>query len=138
MELMPNIPQWSHALSVRNAQLDEHHIILMEMSNELIGLANSPSSTDARILEVLREFAGYAQRHYELEESILAANQCPTFEQHKQAHRTAEEELTEWVEATESAKLDRKAIAAYFEDWMQHHLAETDMLAKDYLSQRAG
>ena len=131
---MSNIPHWSHALSVRNAQLDEQHIILTELSKELISLARNESLTDTRILEVLQEFAGYAKRHYELEESVLAANQCPTLDEHTKTHRTAEEELKRWIDAAKSCRLDRPAIGAYFEDWMQHHLAETDMPAKEYLS----
>ena len=32
-----------------------------------------------------------------------------------------------------SQTLDRKALAAYFESWMAHHLTETDMPVKGYL-----
>ncbi len=131
---MSNIPQWSHALSVRNAQLDEHHIVLTELSKELMNLATGRASTDAQIMEVLQEFAGYAKRHYELEEGILAANQCPTLDEHTEAHRASEEDVKTWIASAESGKLDRVAMAAYFEDWIHHHLAETDMPAKDYLS----
>ena len=35
---MQHLPAWSHALSVRNARLDEQHIILMDLSNELLEL----------------------------------------------------------------------------------------------------
>mgnify|MGYP006178894265 CR=1 FL=1 len=35
---MSHLPQWSHVLSVRNARLDEQHIILIELSKELLAL----------------------------------------------------------------------------------------------------
>ena len=54
---MPHIPEWSHALSVRNARLDEQHIVLIELSKELVALVRRAPPTDAPILEVLREFA---------------------------------------------------------------------------------
>lgn len=101
-----------------------------------MSLATGRSSTDSQILELLQEFAGYAKRHYELEESILAANQCPTLDEHTQAHRISEKEVKIWIDSAGSGKLDRKGMAAYFEDWMHHHLAETDMPAKDYLNHK--
>lgn len=130
---MPYRPAWSHALSVRNARLDEQHIILMELSNELLELARSASSTDAAILQALTEFTDYARRHDALEEDLLAANACPTLEAHRAIHRAAEAELAGWMAAAATDTVDRKALAACFESWMAHHLTETDMPVKGYL-----
>ena len=130
---MPHIPQWSHTLSVRNARLDEQHIVLIEMSKELIALVKRAPPTDAPILDALREFADYARRHDELEEGLLAANGCPTLEEHRATHRLAEAELERWMAAASGESLDRKALVLCFEAWMAHHLTETDMPVKGYM-----
>lgn len=130
---MPHRPAWSHALSVRNARLDEQHIIMMELSNELLELLRDASSTDAAIVKVLTEFADYARRHDALEEGLLEANACPTLKAHRAVHRASEAELSGWLTAAATQMLDRKALAACFESWMAHHLTETDMPVKGYL-----
>ena len=130
---MTHIPEWSYALSVRNARLDEQHIVLIELSKELVALVRRAPATDAPILDVLREFAAYARRHDALEESLLAANACPTLEPHRAVHREAEAELDRWIEAAANQTLDRKALAACFESWMEHHLTETDMPVSGYM-----
>lgn len=130
---MPHIPEWSHTLSVRNARLDEQHIVLIELSKELIALVRRGPSTDAPILEALREFADLARRHDELEEGLLAANGCPTLEKHLAIHRMAEAELDRWMVAAASESLDRKALIDGLDGWMAHHLTETDMPVKGYM-----
>lgn len=130
---MPHIPQWSHTLSVRNARLDEHHIVLIELSKELIALVKRAPPTDAPILQALREFADLARRHDELEEGMLAANGCPTLDEHRAIHRLAEAELDRWMAAADSESLDRKALVDGLDGWMAHHLTETDMPVKGYM-----
>ena len=130
---MPHIPQWSHTLSVRNARLDEQHSVLIELSKELIALVRRAPSTDAPILEALREFADLARRHDELEEGLLAANGCPTLDGHRAIHRLAEAELDRWMVAAASESLDRKALIDGLDGWMAHHLTETDMPVKGYM-----
>lgn len=130
---MSHIPQWSHSLSVRNARLDEQHIILIELSKELVALVARGPSSDLPICDLLKEFADYAKRHDELEEGLLAANDCPTLAEHRQVHRSAEAELERWIEAASTESLDRKALVAYFQGWMEHHLTETDMPVRGYM-----
>lgn len=130
---MTHIPAWSHALSVRNARLDEQHIVLIELSKEVVALIQRSPPTDAPILAVLREFADYARRHDALEESLLAANACPTLEAHRAVHRAAEAELDRWMEAAANQTLDRQALAVCFDNWMEHHLTETDMPVSAYM-----
>ena len=130
---MPHIPQWSHTLSVRNARLDEQHIVLIELSKELIALVRRAPSTDEPILQALREFADLARRHDELEEGLLAANGCPTLDEHRAIHRLAEAELDRWMVAAASESLDRKALIDGLDGWMAHHLTETDMPVKGYM-----
>jgi hemerythrin-like metal-binding protein len=130
---MSHLPQWSHVLSVRNARLDEQHIILIELSKELLALLQQAPPTDAPILAALREFADYARRHDELEEGLLAANGCPTLAQHRATHRAGEAALERWMSEAASDTLDRRALAIALDAWMAHHLTETDMPVKAYL-----
>jgi hemerythrin-like metal-binding protein len=130
---MPHIPQWSHTLSVRNARLDEQHIVLIELSKELMALVRRAPPTDEPILQALREFADLAGRHDELEEGLLAANGCPTLEEHRAIHHLAEAELDRWMVAAASESLDRKALMDGLDGWMAHHLTETDMPVKGYM-----
>ncbi|KJA10049.1 hypothetical protein RP29_13385 [Acidovorax temperans] len=130
---MPNIPKWSHSLSVRNPRLDEQHIILIELSKELVELVARGPSTDEPIHRLLKEFSDYARRHDELEEGLLAANDCPTLAEHRRVHRAAEAELDRWMASASTESLDRKALVAYFQGWMEHHLTETDMPVSGYM-----
>lgn len=130
---MSHIPQWSHSLSVRNARLDEQHIILIELSKELIELVARGPSSDLPIHDLLKEFSDYAKRHDELEEGLLAANDFPTLAAHRRVHRVAEAELERWMASASTESLDRKALVAYFQEWMEHHLTETDMPVRSYL-----
>ena len=106
---------------------------MIELSKELVELVARGPSTDEPIHRLLKEFSDYARRHDELEEGLLAANDCPTLAEHRRVHRAAEAELDRWMASASTESLDRTALVAYFQGWMEHHLTETDMPVSGYM-----
>jgi hemerythrin len=68
---MQRLSPWSSALSVRNAQLDEQHIVLIELATELIARLTSGLPHSATISDLLADFVESVRHHDALEEVVL-------------------------------------------------------------------
>ena len=131
---MQQLSPWSSALSVRNAQLDEQHIVLIELATELIARLTSGNPHSPMIYDLLTDFVESVRHHDALEEVVLIRNGCPHFQEHAQTHRKTEAELLQWLERVRSAVYDHRGLVAQLSQWVQHHLIELDIPVVGYLS----
>ncbi|MDI1246985.1 MAG: hypothetical protein PSV24_16460 [Rhodoferax sp.] len=129
------IPQWSPSLSVGHAKLDEQHITLLELGRDLMRLLETDAASNEQVHVALEDIVRQARLHDSLEESILEANGCPTLAEHKQAHQTARNELTNMLSAALRGDLVRPELSRLIADWMGHHISENDLPVKDYMKQ---
>lgn len=130
---MQRLSPWSSALSVRNAQLDEQHIVLIELATELIARLTSGLPHSATISDLLADFVESVRHHDALEEVVLISNGCPHFQEHAQTHRKTEAQLLQSLERVHSTVYDHTELVAQLSQWMQHHLIELDMPVVGYL-----
>lgn len=134
---MQRLSPWSSALSVRNAQLDAQHIVLIELATELIARLTSGNAKSQTISDLLTDFVDSLRQHDALEEVILIQNGYPHFQEHVQTHRNTEAELLQWLERVRSAVYDRTALITQLSQWVQHHLIEMDMPVVGYLGKKS-
>ena len=127
------IPHWSAHLSVGNAELDEQHITLLETGRELVSMLQTPTSRDDDLRAVLHEIILLAEKHNHTEESILAANQCPSWEHHCQEHQSSCAELARLHTLFPYDPTRRRELIEAITDWMGRHLSETDLMVRDYM-----
>ena len=130
---MGNLSLWCPSFSVRNARVDEQHIELMAMSDELLAWLGRARVPDHDLAHLLEEIASLNASHTRLEGELLARNQCPTLAQHQRLAAQGAAALQAWVAEARGGQLDRPALAVFLGAWMVNHLIETDLPVRDYL-----
>lgn len=131
---MSAIPIWNYSLTVGNAELDAHHIMLFELGRDLVEALKAKSSTHERIHDLLKDVTMLSQKHDDVEEQILAQNLCPTLSEHKELHKASRAKLTRFLMPASQNQTDRQALAQAVTDWMSHHLSENDLRVKEFIN----
>lgn len=130
---MGSLSLWCPGFSVRNARVDEQHIELMAMSDELLAWLGRTQVPDHDLAHLLEEIASLNASHARLEGELLTRNQCPTLTLHQRLAAQGDADLQGWVAQARSGQLDRSALAVFMGAWMVNHLIETDLPVRDYL-----
>ena len=130
---MASLCAWRPSFSVCNARVDEHHIELMAMSDELLAWLGRAQVRDHDLAHLLQEIADLNCRHTRLEAELLARNQCPTLAMHQSMAAQGDAALQGWLADARDRRLDRPALAVFMGAWMVQHLIETDLPVRDYL-----
>jgi hemerythrin-like metal-binding protein len=129
----PQIPIWTPYLSVGNAKLDEQHITLLVLGQNLLRLLQMDRLRNDQILCLLNDIAGLVSAHDALEESVLEENGCPTLAEHKATHEVSRAKLASLISDASNESLNRADLAREIADWKEHHIRETDLPVKQYM-----
>jgi hemerythrin-like metal-binding protein len=129
----PRIPLWTPYLSVGNAKLDEQHITLLVLGQNLLRLLEMDQLRNDQIQCLLNDIAGLVSAHDALEESVLEENGCPTLAEHKATHDVARAKLASLISDVSKNSLDKAALSREIADWREHHIRENDLPVKKYL-----
>lgn len=76
---------WQRAWESGNMLVDDEHCILLELGNHLLDLALSQAGV-AQLLEAFDILAAHVTRHFQDEETILAAVEYPELAEHHRIH----------------------------------------------------
>lgn len=126
-------PIWAPGLSVGNAKLDEQHIMLLELGKHLLSLIENDSSSHEEIQAVLKDIAGLAREHDEMEEAVLEENGCPSLTEHKRLHEATRAELDDLLLDASRNIVDKAVLTRVITEWRSHHISKYDLLVKDYM-----
>ncbi len=129
----PQIPVWTPYLSVGNAKLDEQHITLLVLGQNLLRLLQMDQLRNDEIQDLLNDIAGLVAMHDALEESVLEENGCPTLAEHKATHEVSRAKLAGLISDASNNSLDKTVLAREIADWKEHHIRENDMPVKQYM-----
>jgi hemerythrin-like metal-binding protein len=129
----PQIPIWTPYLSVGNAKLDEQHITLLVLGQNLLRLLEMDRLRNEQIQCLLNDIAGLVGVHDALEESVLEENGCPTLAEHKATHEVSRAKLAGLISDASNNSLDKADLAREIADWKEHHIRENDLPVKQYM-----
>jgi hemerythrin-like metal-binding protein len=116
--------EWSDALSVGVAAVDEDHKKLVSLVNALFS-ACFVGVGDEAVSAVLKELIDYTQYHFAREEAFLRSHGSPALEPHAEEHRKLTEQVLAISRQGASALSDE--VLQFLRDWLTHHILETDM-----------
>ena len=131
------IPVWAHGLSVGNPTLDAEHILLLELGRTLLELLHEDPVNPEQVLAYLEDIARTAAAHEAAEERILEANRCPTLEAHREDHRRSRATLAGLLRDAANGALHPETTTRLISEWMGHHVVETDLPVRQYLTRPA-
>jgi hemerythrin-like metal-binding protein len=129
----PQIPIWAPYLSVGNAKLDEQHITLLVLGQNLLRLLEMDRPRKDQIQCLLKDIAGLVSAHDALADSVLEDNGCPTLAEHKATHEVARAKLASLISDASNNSLDIAVLTREIADWREHHIRENDLPVKQFM-----
>ncbi|WP_432737150.1 bacteriohemerythrin [Maridesulfovibrio sp. FT414] len=127
------IVEWSEDLSVRVRTIDEHHMVLLDLINELYG-AMRQRKTGRVIGEVTERLLDYTKYHFGYEEKIFDKHHYPETEPHKKLHRIFIQKIADFKKDVDSGKVTASTeIIRFLKDWLIKHIMVVDAKYTDFM-----
>lgn len=121
--------EWDDSWRVGNATIDYDHQMLVNITNQLWHVKQSPPVDRKMVSRILDQLIDYVKRHFTREEAIFMSSEYPE----KKAHRAMHMELTRVVEdiatvfAREPELLDLDEVMDFLRRWLMDHILRHDM-----------
>lgn len=128
--------EWSDKFSVGVESMDQQHMRIIAMINELI---ENPQHLEDQTLvsKQLETMISYALEHFELEEKLLKENDYPDFDSHHAKHLEYGKKLGTLCAASfvkDNVMADE--LLSFLGEWWIHHILEEDMRYAKFLQEK--
>ncbi|MDC0336286.1 bacteriohemerythrin [Pseudodesulfovibrio sp.] len=118
--------QWADELSTNIRWVDEQHIRLIDLINELHKAMSSGKGKDA-VADILNELKEYTVFHFGNEEQMFDEYRYPETDSHKGAHVTFVEKIDSFEEKILSGKSSvTMEVLEFLKDWLVKHIMGVD------------
>jgi hemerythrin len=122
---MPLI-NWSAALSVGVAEIDQQHLKLIAMINELNDAMKVGKGKDA-LGTIVKKLNDYTITHFKMEEDYFARFRYPDASVHKKEHAAFIKKAHEIKDDLDSGKLSLSIeVMDFLGNWWKNHIQVTD------------
>ena len=117
---------WSEELELGISDVDQQHLRLVNLVNELHDITCQGRITNA-MERVLAALIQYTQIHFAAEERLLLANGYPEFEPHRNEHERLIVRLIDIRTKLNSGRLElTPPVLSFLDDWLVKHIVEAD------------
>ncbi len=127
------IVEWSDDLSVDVRTIDEHHMVLLDLINELYSAMRQRKAGDV-IGEVAERLLEYTKYHFGYEEKIFDKHRYPETAPHKKLHKTFISKIAEFKDDVDAGKVTASTdIIRFLKDWLIKHIMVVDAKYTDFM-----
>jgi len=125
---------WNDDYSVGNKELDDQHLKIFSLINDLVDKSGQVSCKDLNT-SAIREMIRYAKEHLLFEERLLKEVKYPDYDSHVELHKeylitVAELSMKLMKECDENTKNEFLTFLAH---WWKNHILNEDMKYKSYI-----
>jgi len=128
--------EWKEEYSVGIASIDQQHIKLINMINQLHTAIDYSTGYEFE-REVLDELVNYTKIHFKFEEGLMEETEYPDFEPHKAQHekmiKKVEQVLAEYKQDPDTAMSNA---ATFLQEWLINHINGTDKQYSSFLIEK--
>ncbi|MBW5390349.1 bacteriohemerythrin [Brachyspira hampsonii] len=122
---------WEDKYKVGYKRIDDQHLELIEIINDLHDCMDNRNSKDEVLKEefkrALRKTVDYVAYHFSCEEKIMHAIKYNKIIEHSSYHREFTQTIYNYVISYESGSLDAiNNLVQYLKDWFLNHILVTD------------
>ena len=130
-----NVVQWQNSYSVGVKPIDEQHMELIKLTNDLFNSCMSGhNNTKSAFLDSIHKAVDYTGYHFGTEEKMMKRINYPDYANHKREHTDFVREVYIKIDEFKSGKMLAPLQFVYFlRDWVLHHIAVCDKKLGDYL-----
>ncbi|CCO25075.1 bacteriohemerythrin [Maridesulfovibrio hydrothermalis] len=127
------IVEWSDELSVNVRTIDEHHMVLLDLINELY-IAMRQRKTGEVVGEVTARLLEYTKYHFGYEEKIFDKHHYPEVKPHKKLHRIFIKKIADFKDEIDAGKLTASTeLIRFLKDWLIKHIMVVDAKYTDFM-----
>lgn len=129
--------EWTPALQIGIAEIDEQHHRLVDLLNEVQRLAADSKATFQDVDDVFVQLEHYIASHFRDEEALMARVGYEFLMQHKQEHADLARQLVQHRKAFSQGGLAVQDFYEWLLRWLMKHIAGSDSLIAMFLSRHA-
>lgn len=123
---------WNDSYSVGVKEMDDQHVKLVEMINQLID-EQKQLTEQATIADLLTRMTDYAREHFRAEEYLMAEYGYENKERQVRSHEEFIAKTLEFMSASDAGpNVLSKALLEYLKSWLLNHILTEDMQYKDF------
>ena len=128
--------KWSDTYRIGVPAIDEDHRRLVILAEQVISAIEAGGDPE-RLHDLLGQVTDLTQKHFKMEEKLLAAVGFPDLENHARLHCELLEELTELSFQAMTGQVDYAALQAFIRNWFEQHICGQDVVAfKSFFASR--
>ena len=114
--------------------IDEQHQLLVDLVKDFEHAINE-NMDDLFVEETLEELINYVSYHFKAEEELMAHNNYPDFNHHKEKHDELVKKVIDFHERFKRKELNlEKEILCFLKDWIVNHITKSDMKYVPYIN----
>ena len=122
---------WEDKYKVGYKRIDDQHLELIEIINDLHDCMNNRNSKDEALKnefkKALRKTVDYVSYHFSCEEKIMHAIKYNKIIEHSSYHREFTQTIYNYVKSYENGSLDAiNNLVQYLKEWFLNHILVTD------------
>lgn len=122
---------WEDKYKVGYKRIDDQHLKLIEIINDLHNCTDNQNSEDEYLIEefkkALRKTVDYVAYHFSCEEKIMRAIKYDKIMDHSSYHREFTQTIYDYVMSYENGSLTAiNDLVKYLKDWFLNHILVTD------------
>jgi len=127
------IVEWSDDLSVNVRTIDEHHMKLLDLINELYAAMRQRKSIDV-IADFTNDLLEYTKYHFGYEEKIFDKHGYPETKEHKKLHGIFIQKIADFKNDLDGGKLTASTeLIRFLKDWLIKHIMVVDAKYTDFM-----
>ncbi|HTR37690.1 MAG TPA: bacteriohemerythrin [Bryobacteraceae bacterium] len=128
---------WKPEYSVGHAEIDSQHKRLFVLAGDLHTAMISGKGKNI-LSKTLAELISYTKLHFATEERLMKAHNYPDYAQHKANHDSLTAKVVEFQRDFETGHVAvTVGLLQFLQDWLRHHIRETDRKIALFLKSKA-
>jgi hemerythrin len=130
---------WSHTLSCGVKLIDDQHMQLVNLVNEMYNHATGNQVQERDYFDrVIHETVKYVKVHFATEEKIMTATKFSGYADHKKEHDSFVQAVAQNIKDYQDGKrLTLTTFTKYLKDWILSHIAVMDKQYFEYFKKIA-
>ena len=125
--------EWREEYAIDNGIIDEEHMSLIEMANQIFAIEHPEARRD-EIIDLVKALFRYMETHFEHEEELMRRAKTPSRENHAEMHRFFVNEMTCALKTHTDLREYTVVLRSLIGGWFINHITGVDTRIAETLS----
>jgi len=118
--------KWDDKYLVNVPELDEAHLNLFKLINELFILNQSDSPDQRKLMRTFHDLLEYTYSHFTEEEEYMKKSNYPGLEEHKNLHKMIRDQFENYFSKFKKNTIDMEKFLEFVKNWLENHIISED------------